>query len=416
MAQRGDDWFQRLAYAALLRARHQTSARDKQRLLKALDALERTLDSMTPKRDFDRHFLLSRWAQPVMLDPAELRRAEALCQRVYVSSGTGKAGVEEALLFHIGVQADAGSLPFYRATVEQHKERDQLQPLRRRRAVAATTLLALVPHASEARAQLERWMAHPDASVRTEAVWGRAFIHLQPEGTLSPSVVPVLRAVAREDPAFPVRFIANRSLYLTGAGPEMHPPDGVFVVRASLGDVSRTLQLPSTMPIASVATALIRAFDWSHDHLWEFALTGDVRARRFVVPDEDAAADEMPSFGLDDLEEVDDFDEGGGAEVEPPGRGEAAHVGIVMHPTPGSGPPMAHLVSQAVRPGPSQLDWPLGGLGLRQNQVFLFRYDSGDDHRFRLKVMDTLEQRNPRVKYPRTIERKGRAPAQYRRW
>jgi hypothetical protein len=56
---------------------------------------------------------------------------------------------------------------------------------------------------------------------------------------------------------------------------------------------------------------------------------------------------------------------------------------------------------------------PLGAFGFPQDHKFIFRYDFGDDHRFRVLVKDIHPHRTPRVKYPRVVGSTGKAPEQY---
>ncbi|RLE45722.1 hypothetical protein DRJ22_03745 [Candidatus Woesearchaeota archaeon] len=61
---------------------------------------------------------------------------------------------------------------------------------------------------------------------------------------------------------------------------------------------------------------------------------------------------------------------------------------------------------------PNSTDIQLRKLKLKKNQKFLFIFDFGDDHHFRIKVKDFGEVQEG-LKYPRIIESIGEAPEQY---
>jgi hypothetical protein len=93
-----------------------------------------------------------------------------------------------------------------------------------------------------------------------------------------------------------------------------------------------------------LAGAILEAFGWDSDHLYEFAMTCDVRARCFVLPTPD--------------EEIGPLDVG---------------------PT-----------------GASSVDLAVGALGLSKDHKFLFRYDFGDD----LIIQAKFKPQRPGAKPP----------------
>lgn len=368
-----DDWLRTLTLAHTLGLARQ-DPEGRRHFLEVLGSLERALEGPSEKRAFDTLRGLSGFHQAFPLSAGERQRVERLSERLWKATGSGRTSAEEALLGQVGALADPESLPFWCAALEANRERDVFQPRRRRIAVASVGVLAQQGGHPAAHAQLGAWLTHPDVTVRTEAVDVYAQVHLGEGGGLRPEALATLQRMAREERAFAPRFLARGWLYAAGAQVPVEPPDGVYAFKASLGRVSRTVELRSSHSLDALASAILDAFGWDHDHLYEFALTGDLRERRFVLPDEEW---EPPGFftGADEL-----------ADVLP---GEES---------------------------PSAMDLPLGAFGFPRGHTLLFRYDFGDDHRFRVAVADIQEQRARRVKYPRVVARTGKAPEQYRRY
>ncbi|MBT7301669.1 MAG: hypothetical protein HN849_19255, partial [Victivallales bacterium] len=107
--------------------------------------------------------------------------------------------------------------------------------------------------------------------------------------------------------------------------PEQEPPNGTYTVTASLGDVWRRLAVPCTCYLAELASAVLHAFEFDQDHLYEFRVEG--------------------RFG---------------------GNGRISHPEV-------DEPPYADETS-------------MGDLGLQAGQEFLFRYDFGDEWHFGILV------------------------------
>lgn len=167
--------------------------------------------------------------------------------------------------------------------------------------MAAVAFLAHQTGAEAAHAQLEAWLTHPDVTVRTEAVdlYGR--LHVQELGRLEETPRAVLKRIAYTEPAFPPRFLARRWLHVAGVPVRVEPPDGVYAFKASLGRASRTVEPRATQSLPEQASAILSAFGWGVDHLYEFALTEDLR---FILPDpDDEAAGVDWGFDEDDEQE-----------------------------------------------------------------------------------------------------------------
>jgi hypothetical protein len=366
---RQEDWFDKLHFVWKGTLLGEGEAR--QWLLTALTDLEKMLDGAEDRRAFSDIRGLYGFNWGVRLRADERQRAERLCARLWNEKGTGRTYAEEALLGQVGVQASPDSLPFFRAALEANRERDSFQAQRRRIAVAAVAFIARQTGDAAAHAQLEAWLEqHPDIAVRTEAVALYGRLHLR-RGRLDKAARAVLSRVAYEDGAFAPRFLARLWLHVSGIPMRVEPPDGVYAFKVSLGRVSRTVELTASHSLDHLAHAILSAFEWDHDHLFEFALTGELRERRFVL----SQVDEEP-------------------------------LGIVGHFSDVLAPP-----EDSDTPGPLLL--PLGGFGFIQGHKFIFRYDFGDDHRFKVTVAGIQAHQSPGEIYPRVVARTGEAPEQY---
>jgi hypothetical protein len=370
---RQNDWFNKLdfAYQGAMAWQDENA---RQQLLATLAALEKMLDGAASPRGFSAIPWLYGFNRVAHLRADERQWAERLCERLWKVKGTGRIYAEEALLGLVGAQASPDSLPFFRAALETHRERDSFQARRRSIAVASVAFIAHQTGDAAAHAQLEAWLAHPDVTVRTEAVALYGHLHLQENERVEEATIAMLTRVAYEDRAFAPRFLARDWLHTTGVPIRIEPPNGVYAFKVSLGRASRTVELTASQRLDDLASAILHAFGWDHDHLYEFALTGDLRDRRFVLPD---------------------------TKYEPPGF--AMGAGRAAEQKPPDSPP-------------SLMNLPLGALGLTKGHKFIFHYDFGDNHHFQVTVVDVHAHRDSQAEYPRVVARLGKAPEQYPRY
>lgn len=378
-----DNWFETIRTAAELGfLQHAASSADRSTglaaaeqqhreiILRSVALVEEVLDGKRQQRNMS--YLPGLCGFPrgpsVRFAGKDLRYLERVAARLWTAHGTGRADVEEALLGYIALAADPGSLPFYRAALAASRPRDQFQPKRRRMVLAAIAYLAQDKSCPDAAAELQRYLDHADPAVRGDAVECFARIHLSSKGRLAAAAVRTLSRIAIEDPAFIPRFMARIWLTRTGHKVPLDHPDGAYDFRVTLGRASYTIELAATQSLARLACAILSAFGWDGDHLYEFALTGDLRDRRFVLP----TADE---------------------EYLPPDLSGAAGTSAT-----------------------SSVDLPVGSLGLTQEHRFVFRYDFGADHRFDVLVAMIHPRKERRAKYPRVVAGTGKPPEQYPRW
>jgi hypothetical protein len=340
-------------------------------LLDGLAALERLLDSEPPHGSIDRLRGFGGYGHAlyVPLTATELRRMERLCARVWHAQGTNRARVEETLLGHIAVMADEASLPFYRSVLAFVRPRDSFATERKRIIVAAIALLAGMTGSQAAHAHLGRLLTHESPLVRSAAIDSYAQLHVTSEGTLPPDAAQRLHQIAEHDRAFAPQFIARDHLARAGQQVPMNTRARVYAFSASLGRASCTVELTASQSLDDLARAILEAFAWDRDHLYEFALTGSLRDRRYVLP----------------------------AEPDEP----------IQRVWP------AHDASRTAQP--STMDLPLGALGLPTGHQMIFRYDFGDNHQFKVVIAAIHPQQDPRARYPRVVTRPAKLPEQYPR-
>jgi hypothetical protein len=53
------------------------------------------------------------------------------------------------------------------------------------------------------------------------------------------------------------------------------------------------VELKASQSLDQLASAILSAFEWDRDHLYEFALTGDIHDSHFILPDREH---ELPDF------------------------------------------------------------------------------------------------------------------------
>lgn len=327
-----------------------------------LVAVEREVDQPKPKYPYGG---FSRF--PVKLPPSVRKRAEALFPRVWRGAGTGKLEVELSLLWLVGTNADAASIPFWKETVSLSRVRDRVAAQRREIAAAALAHTAVRHPGSGGFEALVALTEDEHVDARVAAV--DALVHLAENeewvGPLAGKAAEILRRVARDARAFAPRFLARRYLSLHGEPLPAYEHGDVIAFEVCFGKCSRTIELLADQTLVDLHFAILDAFGWDTDHLYQFALNGDLRDERFVIP---ALGDDAAFFALfEDAEE------------------------------------------------PSEPSIPLGALALPVGHEITYLYDFGDNNVFRIKVAG-VHPKTSRAKYPRVTAKVGRSPEQYPAW
>jgi hypothetical protein len=134
--------------------------------------------------------------------------------------------------------------------------------------------------------------------------------------------------------------------------PEDEPVKGLHSLKVSVGNCWRLLAVPHTCTMDVLAAAVLDAFEFDHDHLYEFLVEnrfGSVRHINHPYMDEPLYADETT----------------------------------------------------------------IGELSLQPGQFMVFHYDFGDDWEFGIDV-ERIEPENSRMRRPKQLKAHGKAPSQYR--
>jgi hypothetical protein len=145
-------------------------------------------------------------------------------------------------------------------------------------------------------------------------------------------------------------------LSIAGETVPLDNPDGVYAFKVRFRhdkSMYRTIAVRSDQTLEDLHVAIQRAIKWDDDHLYAFFMNGKLYDERyqFASPwDRDAEA----------------------------------------------------WVDEAL----------IGELGLTLKHKFLYYFDYGDSHEFEVELID-IQARAERGKYPRVIDSKGTAPAQY---
>jgi hypothetical protein len=135
------------------------------------------------------------------------------------------------------------------------------------------------------------------------------------------------------------------------APPALEFREGVFVFKVSLGDVWRRIAISADDDLESLAQCILRSVRFDDDHLYEFVY-----------------------------------------------RDRLGATTRVMRPYDDEGP-----FADEVR---------IGELPLSPGQSMVFHFDFGDDWRFDVRL-ERIEPPDPKLKGPKVLEKKGKAPQQY---
>jgi hypothetical protein len=375
-----------------------------------LDRLEAWLDDTnSPKRGSMPLVRGGRWSGGLPPAPGDVERVKALHRRVFAHGGAGKRYAEEGLLGLLAATKDPTHVPFWVETLDLSRPRDSFANARRALSLSALALIAIRQENADAVAALRALAHHDNPQVRALAIYylgrvyqgyedmiefgdisaeqiedalaGRDFFSVLAQGLVAenaeaqieneaedvgeeeipprpvpPEVAAELAEIAVGDKAFEPRFLGRRILSIAGEPVPLDNPNGVYAFKVRFRrdkSMHRTIAVRAEQTLEDLHTAIQRALKWDDDHLYAFFMNGKLYDERyqFASPwDRDATA----------------------------------------------------WVDQAV----------IGELGLTPKHKFLYYFDYGDSHEFEVEVVD-ISARAERGKYPRVIESKGQAPAQY---
>jgi hypothetical protein len=350
--------------------------REQELLRQDLAQLEAWLDAPAESKRPEMPDVHVGWYRSARIATGELPHVRDLYRRVFAMSGAGKSFVEEGLLSLLAYSLDLSNIPFFVELLDLATPRDRLAAQRRQLALAALALLALRSDDMAPVAALLEATRHPHPQVRELAVHYLRIVFVgddeilfalaqpsrakQPREQASQRDIPLplvmrIAEIAAHDPAFEPRFMARAFLRDTGQPVPLDNPGGAYAFKVKFmwaKRIYRTIELRSEQTLDNLHLAIQRAIRWDNDHLYSFFLNGKHDERyRFSCPWE---------------------------KDRPPLTSEAA----------------------------------IGELGLTPKHKFLYYFDYGDSHEFEVQVVGIRPTAEPAT-YPRVVESKGKAPAQY---
>jgi len=191
-----------------------------------------------------------------------------------------------------------------------------------------------------------------------------------------------------------------------------------YIFHVSLPGTGRTwrkLELRADQTLHDLHLAIQDAFDWDNDHLYAFFMSG----KAWDSNSEYRLPDNTTPWG--EIIEDDDDDELEPPELTPEER-EAQLRQLFGQDTEMTLAEMeAELADfwesfwqEMAESGPgNSLETELSALNLQPKQEFMYLFDFGDEHRFKVRVHAITEQANPAIDYPRLVESVGDSPPPY---
>jgi hypothetical protein len=323
-----------------------------------LDALEERLDS-TPLRarvSYDRLGLYGPGCMGELRSETDVRRAESLCRRVMERGGAGATFAQETLLDVIGRACSPQSVPFWHEMLGLRRARDSFAAKRRILAISALGLLVIRENDPGALEAIKGALKDKKADVRALAAHYLGRVFLEAKRPVPDDVRAALGNLFANDAAIEPRFMARGALIDLGLPVPLHCPGGAFAFKVwhqRDRAAYRVIETASENTMDVLHMAIQRAWDWDADHLYSFFMSG----RPYDHPYE------------------------------------------ISHPE----------VQGAVE---SAADAVIGGLGLRTGDTFIYLFDFGDDHLFKIEVAGVRPSAGP-GKYPRVVKSVGKAMSQY---
>lgn len=204
----------------------------------------------------------------------------------------------------------------------------------------------------------------------------------------------------------------------------------------STGKTWRKIEIGAEQTLEDLHLAIQNAYEWNNDHLYSFFMNNKAwdPASEYTLPEgalyegmEIEEADE--GYGDDDEDE--DDDEGGTFSLEDwRAMSEKDQEDLVKEFTRDTGLPAAFFHDmidelQRMEQNPDLFDeeeirdvrtTQIGSLDLKKGKEFMYLFDYGDEHRFRVKVDAINDNADASGAYPRVVESVGDAPAQYPGW
>jgi hypothetical protein len=302
---------------------------------------------------------------PVELGEEPVAEAMQLYSHILEVGRFGGDRIQSSLLYAIGMAAQEQTVTFWQNMFSVTIPRDRFSRKRKRFAAAALAWLFVKEGSNVAMDALLKACGNENEHARSEAVRHLRILCADEERTIPSAVWERIEAVAANDNAFQPRHLARMTLLEAERevpGTEDEKVFGFEVKLKGFPGFRAVVETRAHSDFDILAGAILRAFGWDRDHLYEFHLTGKRGDDDFVIGKGDP-------FGWN-YEMVD---------REPPPEPTIAESGIVP------------------------------------KHCFVFLFDFGDDHYFNVKTSYVADL-EPGVSYPRAASTKGTPPEQYPDW
>lgn len=175
------------------------------------------------------------------------------------------------------------------------------------------------------------------------------------------------------------------------------------------GRVWRKIELSASQSLEDLHLAIQEAYGWDADHLYSFFMSGKAwdKKTEYCLPE-----------GTTPWGEPIDEDKEGKKRAEPTEQPEDEWEELPDHIPDQVREKLMSFLEKASkrtyssRPGDVRKT-KIEELNLKEDQKFMYLFDYGDDHRFKVRVHAINQQSAPQVNYPRVVESVGQAPRQY---
>jgi hypothetical protein len=199
------------------------------------------------------------------------------------------------------------------------------------------------------------------------------------------------------------------------------------------GRVWRKLELSGEQTLEDLHLAIQSAFEWDNDHLYSFFMSGKAwdPETEYTLP-EGALYEGLDEEFMDDEDEEDE--EGGQPFSLEDWRNmsEQDRQLLMNEFSKETGLPASFLQDminelENMEKNPDLFEdeeedvrnvreTTLDSLNLKPKKEFLYLFDYGDEHRFKVRVAAVNPSGDPDAEYPRLVETVGDAPPQYAGW
>jgi hypothetical protein len=324
----------------------------------SLDRLAEYLDSDPSEKKKLDEVRLNQW-NVAPLAPKDVARAQELYLALVERGGSGNHFVQEGMLSMLALTLDPGSPPFWLKVLGINRPRDAFANRRRTFALAALALLAINRSDPAAYEALRAAARSKNESARGLAVYYLGHAYLDAKREFPEEVVAQLSEIAMYDKAFIPRFHARQALRAANLPTPVDSPDNIYAFKVKFKhakSIYRVIELTSEQTLEDLRLTIQRAIHWNDNHLYSFFLNGQRWDQKFEYTS--SRSEEAERFARDGV---------------------------------------------------------IGELGITQGHKFLYLFDYGDSHEFEIEVL-SVSPRGKNAKYPRVVESKGKAPAQYPRW